>query len=253
MDTKQVLKNYGLTDEETRLYLAGLKLGEAPLARIAKEAGIKRSSAYLIAKTLEEKGLMGNFKLPNGLRFVASSPSLLSDQLKKRLAEINEIIPELKAIQKFHQSKPKLTAYEGKEGYIAIANESLKTSDTIRCIGSLKKIYEIVGQEYDRNYYIPERLKNNITIKNLYFEEEAADFFPADTFTSERNSKELREIKFLPKDFRHPAFVLIYENTVAIFTSKKELTAIKIESAEIAKSEKAKFDLIWNLLPLSAK
>lgn len=248
MDTKQVLKNYGLTDEETRLYLAGLKLGEAPLARIAKDAGIKRSSAYLVAKNLEEKGLLGNFKLPNGLRFIASSPSLLSDQLKKRLTEIDEIIPELKAIQKSYQSKPMITAYEGKEGYIAIANESLKTNGVIRCIGSLKKIYEIVGQEYDQKYYIPERLRNNIKIKNLYFEEEVAEFFPADIFTSERNSKELREIKFLPKDFYHPAFILIYQNTVAIFTSKKELTAIKIESEEIAKSEKAKFDLIWGLM-----
>ncbi len=248
MDTKQVLKNYGLTDEETRLYLAGLKLGEAPLARIAKEAGIKRSSAYLIAKNLEEKGLMGNFKLANGLRFVASSPSLLTEQAKKKLAEINEIVPELKAMQKNSRFNPKITVYEGKEGYIAIANESLKTNGTIRCVGSLKKIYEIVGQEYDQKYYIPERVKNNIKIKNLYFKEEVIEFFPVDIFTPERNIKELREIKFLPKDFHHPAFVLIYQNTVAIFTSKKELTAVKIESEEIAKSEKEKFGLIWKLI-----
>lgn len=248
MDAKQVLKNYGLTAEETRLYLAGLKLGEAPLARIAKEAEIKRSSAYLIAKTLEEKGLMGNFKLANGLRFVASSPSLLSDQLKKRLTEIDEIIPELKAIQKSHQSKPKITVYEGKEGYIAIANESLKTNGLVRSIGSLRKIYEIVGQEYDQKYYIPERLKNNVKIKALYFENEIKEFFPSSVYTPEKNIKELREIKTLPNDFDHPAFVLMYQNTVAIFTSKKELTAVKIESEEIAKSEREKFDLIWKLI-----
>ena len=248
MDARQVLKNYGLTDEETRLYLAGLKLGEAPLARIAKEAGIKRSSAYLIAKNLEEKGLMGNFKLQSGLRFVASSPSLLSDQLKNRLAEVSEIIPELKAIQNNSQSKPRITAYEGKEGYIAIANESLKANGQIRSIGSLKKIYEIVGQEYDQKYYIPERIKNKAKMKALYFKEEVLELFPPDISTPERNAKELREIKFLPKDFYHPAFVLIYQNTVAIFTSKKELTAIKIESEEIAKSEKSKFDLIWGLI-----
>ncbi|MFZ2193859.1 MAG: helix-turn-helix domain-containing protein [Candidatus Moraniibacteriota bacterium] len=247
MNIEQVLKNYGLSNEETRLYLAGLKLGEAPLARIAKIAGIKRSSAYLIAKNLEEKGLMGNFKLPNGLRFVASSPTLLSDQLKKRLSEVNEIIPELNAIQKNSYYKPRVTMYEGKEGYISIANESLKMNETIRAIGSLKKIYEIVGQEYDQKYYIPERIKNNSKIKALYFEKEVAEFFPKDFFSSEKNASDLREIKFLPADFYHPSFVLIYQNTVAIFTSKKELIAVKIESEEIAKSEKSKFDLIWSL------
>ena len=85
-------------------------------------------------------------------------------------------------------------------------------------------------------------------MKALYFKEEVLELFPPDISTPERNAKELREIKFLPKDFYHPAFVLIYQNTVAIFTSKKELTAIKIESEEIAKSEKSKFDLIWGLI-----
>jgi len=244
MDTKQVLKNYGLTDEETRLYLAGLKLGEAPLARIAKDAGLKRSSAYLIAKNLEDKGLMGNFKLPNGLRFVASSPSLLAEQAKKKLAEINEIVPELKALQRDSQFKPKMTVYEGAEGYIAIANESLqKPNTTVRCIGSLAKLHEVATREYDEKFYIPERLKNNIKLRALYFEEEVGSMPPREV-----DAKELREIKFLPKDFHHPAFILIYGNTVAIFTSKKELTAVKIESAEIAQSEKSKFDLIWGLI-----
>ncbi len=249
MNTNQVLKNYGLSDEETRLYLAGLKLGEAPLARIAKDAGIKRSSAYLIAKNLSEKGLMGNFKLPDGMRFVASSPSLLAEQAKKKLSEINEIIPELKAIQKKSQFNPKVTVYEGKEGYIAIANESLKKpGSVVRSIGSLQKIYEIVGQEYDHDHYMPERIKNNIQIKALYFKKEITEFFPSTIFTSEKNNQELREIKFLPENYTDSTHVLIYQNTVAIFTSKKELMAVKIESEEIANSEKNKFDLIWSLL-----
>lgn len=248
MDIKQVLKNYGLSNEEARLYLAGLKLGEAPLAQIAKEASLKRSSAYLIAKNLEEKGLMGNFKLSKGLRFVASSPSLLAEQAKKKFSEINIIIPELKAIQKNSQFKPRVTAYEGKEGYITIANESLTAHGTIRNIGSLKKIYEVAGQEYDKNYYLPERIKNNIKMKALYFKEELMELFSSDIFNSEKNAKELREIKFLPENYTDSTSMLIYQNTVAIFTSKKELIAIKIESEEIAKSERDRFDLIWNLL-----
>jgi len=243
MDINIALKNYGLEDEESRLYLAALEAGEAPLARIAKKAGLKRSSAYVIAKKLEEKGLLGNFKMRNGLRFVASQPDILLEQLNRKKEEINEILPELKAIHKKADYKPKVTAYEGEEGYFSILEDSLKTKDgIIRGIGSLEKIYEIITSNYDNKHYIPNRIKNKIKYKGLYLKSEAA------IFTPERNTQELREIKFLPENYSHPAFILIYENSVAIFTSKKELVALKIESEEIAKSEKEKFDLIWSLL-----
>jgi HTH-type transcriptional regulator, sugar sensing transcriptional regulator len=244
MDIKIALKNYGLEDEESRLYLAALETGEAPLARIAKRAGLKRSSAYVIAKNLEEKGLLGNFKIRSGLRFVASQPSALLEQLNRKTKEISEVLPELKAIYKESDYKPKVTVYEGEEGYFTILNDSLETKDgVIRSIGSLKKLYEVISRNYDDKHYVPARVKNKIKYKGLHFKAEAGNIF-----TPERNTKELREIKFLPENYSHPTFTLIYENSVAIFTSQKELVALKIESKEIAQSEKDKFDLIWSLV-----
>jgi len=244
MNIQQTLKNYGLTDEEVNLYLAGLKTGEAPLARIAKMAGIKRPTAYSIAKSLEEKGLMGNFKMRSGLRFVVSPPSTLEQNLKRRLQEVTGILPELAALEKGSQTKPKITLYEGTEGYYTALEDSLKTlNDVIRAIGSLKKIYEVITPEYDENHYIPTRMKNNTRYRGLHFESEAGHIF-----TPERNAKEMREVKFLPEKYFHSDFVLIYRNTVTICTSKKELVALKIESEEIAEAEKKKFDLIWELI-----
>ncbi len=244
MDIKQALKNYGLSDEETSLYLAGLKTGEAPLARMAKEAGIKRSSAYLIAKNLQEKGLMGSFKMRSGLRFLASPPSTLEQHLKRRIKEISEVVPELNAIGRGSQTRPRITLFEGKEGYYTALEDSLQTiNGIVRCIGSLKKIYEVVTKEYDDNHYIPTRLKNKTIYRGLHFKSEAEHIF-----TPERNAEELREVKFLPENYHHSDFILIYQNAVTICTSKKELIAVKIESEEIADGEKKKFDLIWDLL-----
>lgn len=244
MNIQQTLKNYGLTDEEAALYLAGLKTGEAPLARIAKVAGIKRPTAYSVAKSLEEKGLMGNFKMRSGLRFMVSPPSALEQQIKRKLKEVSEIIPELNAIEGGSLARPKITLYEGVEGYYTALEDSLKTvNDVIRAIGSLKKIYEVITPEYDENHYIPTRLKNKTIYRGLHFKGEAENIF-----TPERNSREMREVKFLPEKYFHSDFVLIYGNTVTICTSKKELIALKIESEEIAESEKKKFDLIWELI-----
>src|SRR4030043_797013 len=243
MDIKQSLKNYGLSDDETSLYLAGLKTGEAPLARLAREAGVKRSSAYLIAKNLQEKGLMGSFKMRSGLRFMVSPPSVLEQRLKRQLKEISDIVPELNALERESQTKPKITLFEGEEGYYTALEDSLKAeNDVIRCIGSLKKIYEVITKDYDDNHYIPTRLKNKTIYRGLHFESEAGHIF-----TPERNAKEMREVRFLPEKYHHLDFMLIYGDTITICTSKKELVAVKIESEEIADSEKKKFDLIWDL------
>ena len=244
MNIQQTLKNYGLTDEEVNLYLAGLKTGEAPLARIAKVAGIKRPTAYSIAKSLEEKGLMGNFKMRSGLRFVAAPPATLEQNLKRKLKEVYDVLPELNAIEKGSQMKPKITLYEGAEGYYTALEDSLQTMNgVIRAIGSLKKIYEVITPEYDENHYIPTRVKNRTVYRGLHFKGEAENIF-----TPERNAKEMREVKFLPEKYFHSDFILIYRNAVTICTSKKELIALKIESEEIAEAEKKKFDLIWELI-----
>ena len=234
MSIEQSLKNYGLTDEEAALYLAGLKIGEAPLARIAKLAGIKRPTAYSIAKSLEEKGLMGNFKMRSGLRFVVSPPSTFAKQLERKQEEMEKILPELSALSGKLQSKPKITLYEGEEGYFTILEDSLETkNDIIRAIGSLGKVYEVVTEEYDHNHYIPTRVKNNTIYRALHFEWESAKIF-----TPEKNQKELHEQKFLPEKYLQPTYTMIYRNIVSIFTSKKEMIAIRIESDEIAEAEK---------------
>ena len=244
MNLKQTLKSFGLSEAEIQLYLAGLQTGEAPLSEIAKNAGIKRGSAYLTAKNLEEKGLMGNFKMKSGLKFVSSPPQVLLRQAQRNTENITKIIPELKAIQKGSEDKPTITVYEGHKGYLSVLEDSLNMySQTIRAIGSLGQYYDVITYEYDDTYYIPTRIKNKIKLKGLYFEDKAVEKFP-----KERDAKELRQVKILPNQYYQPSLTFIYRNTVVTFSTKKELIAVKIVSKDIAQSEKAKFDLIWDLL-----
>ncbi|GEM_PF-6763953 len=72
-----LLAGYGLTKKEAGLYLASLALGEATMSALARWAKLKRTSAYLVFKSLEDRGLMGSFKMSTGLRFVATKPEIL--------------------------------------------------------------------------------------------------------------------------------------------------------------------------------
>lgn len=241
---QKILKDYGLDDKEASLYLASLKLGEAHMAQLAKRAGLKRTSAYLVFKTLEARGLMASFKMRSGLRFVGTKPETLIQKTKRQLEELETALPELKAIASKEITKPKLYYYEGKEGYLVAAEDSLKTANaTIRHIGSLAEIHNIVGLDYDIRHYIPTRVKQRIFFKALYFESELED-----EIKNRNHAEELREIRYLPEAYHYKTSLLIYGNKVAIFSAKTELITVIIESEEIAESERKKFDLIWDLV-----
>lgn len=242
-DIKSILKEFGLNEKEVALYLTALSLGETGMSELAQNAGLKRTSAYLVFKSLENKGLMGSFKMKSGLRFVATRPELLVGKTRKQLEEFELILPELKALETKSDHKPKITYYQGREGYLTAAEDSLKVPNiTLRHIGALLEAHKIVGLDYDTKYYIPQRLKKHISFKALYFEPEIEN-----EIKNRNHVNELREIRYLPERYLHKTSMLIYGEKVVIFSTQKELVTIIIESKDIAESEKKKFDLIWDL------
>ena|SRR3990167_446520 len=55
---EQILSNLGLKDKESKVFLSALKVGLAPVSRIARESGIARTYVYEVVEQLKEKGLM---------------------------------------------------------------------------------------------------------------------------------------------------------------------------------------------------
>ncbi len=240
-EIKQILKEYGLDDGEIVLYLASLKIGEAGMSELAREANIKRTSAYVIFEALEKKGLMGSFKMRAGLKFVATSPEFLLKKTEKQVEDIKNLLPQLNSLVKKSDQKPQITYYEGKQGYFIASEDSLKTANsTIRHIGSISEIHRVVGEEWDINYYIPTRLKKHIFAKALYFKSQMPQ-----SFLKSNHAELLRQVKYLPEDQLYNSSKLIYGNKVAIFSSQKELITVIIESPDIAAAEVKLFDTIW--------
>ncbi|MBI4450217.1 hypothetical protein HY634_04100, partial [Candidatus Uhrbacteria bacterium] len=237
MDARKVLEAYGLNGDEVALYLAALALGESPISVIAERAGVNRSTAYTIAKSLEARGLMGSYRMRGGLRFVAADPKTLLAQSRKRAEDIATIVPELEALAMAALHKPKVTSYEGKEGYFTVAEDALGVPNTtLLHIGSLTDIWGVIGKEYDLTHFVPRRLQQHIRIRCLYFPSGVKEQVGAMD-----HAKELREVRYLPEAHAYSNSMLVYRNKVAIFTSRKEFITVLIESEEIAEAERQKF------------
>ncbi len=243
MDTRQILKGLRLEDSEVALYLASLKLGETGMSELAREAQLKRTSAYVIFQALEKKGLMGSFKMKSGFKFVATPPHVLVSKTEKELNDLKNILPELNSLSQKPNQKPQITYYEGKEGYYIASEDSLKVpNSTVRHIGSISEIHNVIGEDWDLNYYIPTRLKKHINFKALYFKSQMPE-----SFLRANHTELLREVKYLPENHLFSTSKLIYGDRVAFFSSKKELITVIVQSPDMAAGESRLFDTIWDV------
>lgn len=105
--TTQVLKEFGLSDNEATVYQVALQLGETSPFAIARESGIPRTTVYTVLTDLALKGLVelesseGLMKKATKVR--AKNPSVLREilwskraELFKKEVDIVEILPFLK-------------------------------------------------------------------------------------------------------------------------------------------------------------
>jgi sugar-specific transcriptional regulator TrmB len=103
---EEILKSLGLSDKEIKIYLANLQLGSSLVQKIANFAGLNRTSAYDLLKSLEQKGFVSH-TIQSGKRFYqAAQPTKLIDMLKEREANIlNESKSFLCIASKIHLVK----------------------------------------------------------------------------------------------------------------------------------------------------
>ncbi|MBI2045456.1 helix-turn-helix domain-containing protein, partial [Candidatus Pacearchaeota archaeon] len=59
MDIEKSLKEYGLSENEVKIYLTLIKAGESTVQIIAKNAGLPRTTVYHILDKLLDKSLVG--------------------------------------------------------------------------------------------------------------------------------------------------------------------------------------------------
>src|SRR3989344_470827 len=105
-DIQDLLK-IGLTEGESKVYLALIELGSSTVGPIVKKSGVAYSNIYDILQRLMEKGLVSYIIKNKTKHFQAVSPANLLDYLEKKEEEINNqkkllknFLPRLEELQK---------------------------------------------------------------------------------------------------------------------------------------------------------
>jgi sugar-specific transcriptional regulator TrmB len=242
------LQNLGLSDKESKVYLASLELGADTAQNLAKKAGINRATTYVQIDSLKKKGLMSEFEKGKKAYYVAESPKRLSNllgilekELELKRSEIKGVLPALEGMFAGMGERPKVRFFEGHEGARAMTEDFLLTKDkNIVAFLNLDLLFQAFPK-YDQDFTKP-RVTSKVMSTVIYTRE--AGPVPEDTST-----KQYRKAKYVsPKKLTLSSNITIYDDKVAILDLKNKVIGVIIENKDIADTLKSIFMGFWNLL-----
>lgn len=245
-----ILKNFGLSDKEAKIYLALLALESAKVSEVAKQAGVNRSSTYVVLEILRRRGLVGTSddKDKKVRHYVSASPETIlqtarSTAFKQQNVQkdIESVLPEMKALAKGTKHRPIVRIFEGKEGLINALEDALTCKEKlVRISSSVSNIDKMLGGEYFPDYN-QRRIKKGIKMHGIHPDDELAEKMRRTTETFEFDIPIL-----IPKDkYKIPADFAVYDNKIGYMTSSEGGFAILIENKELAEVMKNIFDMAW--------
>jgi sugar-specific transcriptional regulator TrmB len=240
---KQILANYGLSDKEVKIYLALLTNGNATAKELSFLTKIKRTSIYPLAEKMVAKGILGIYQAKYGTHYIATSPRSLMSRLDKIKNDLTTALPQLEALEnKKSNNEPEVKFYKGKDGYISILDDSLAdNAGDILYFGSADDLNDVISESY-ANRYIKKRVQQNIKFLQIVRPDEFSKT------SAKIDTRELRQTKFIPENFKFSGNKVIFKDKVAFFSSKKELASLVIKSADMAEMERKNFMLLWEKL-----
>ena len=239
---QRTLKDAGLNEKESAVYLALLSLGEASASEIAKSAKIKRTTAYNILPDLVLQGIVKNTIIHGKKIFFIEDVRDLEKREKDKLDTITAAIPELRSIHNIIPHKPRITLYEGISGFKDIYENfinSVPAGGEILTIAGTKNILKYVPEELLYKY-VKDRMAKRIMVKIITSPSPLTDDLIKSASTS------LRQVK-ISKDVNFDAIseMIIYTNHIAFISHKENFMGMIIESTELYALHKATFDALW--------
>ncbi len=225
------INEFGLTKNESTVYLALLDLGPSLAGNISRKTGMHRRTVYDVTEMLIKKGLIGYILKNNRRFFQASNPKRLLEIIKEKENIIMPIISKLS--EKYNKTKEKeeTNFYKGKEGLKNIFEDQLNFKE-ILILGASPKAYDVL--QFYFNFYDKKRKSKKIKTR-IIAQDKKIKRIP------------LAEIRYLPEKYQNPVSVNIYGDKTAIILWSSQPLAILIKNREIAEGYKNYFELLWKI------
>jgi len=241
-DIKILLKEYGLDENEIKvfLYLVGNK--ELTAYAIAKETKINRSTCYDVLGRLITKGFVNIINKENKSYYSANELSRVISYLKDKETILLDIMPRLQSLEKQETKVRVLEDVEGQKQFNFDLFTKVKNKQISFCY--------IIGNTYasnlSSNLFIERLIKEfkKLRLKKVDYKGIWDERFRGNKLVSEYNR--LGENRFL-KDLPSKVGTIISDNFIAFLYTTDKPYVVEVKNELIAKELKTYFNLLWNI------
>lgn len=250
----QELTKLGLTDTEAKIYLAVLELGPSSAAMIAKQADVKRTTAYSALENLVKQGLLSEVADSKEKMFKAEDPDRLSKLTKKMRRqvidaelELEKLLPGLKAIQKKLLQPPKVSFYQGMEGIKTIIEEFSGYPGSWYYFGSAKELIKVMSLKGANEFAAETRKFRQQVGRPITYMITDAAYYEIEIF--KKPEPQVRQVRIFNNIEKAKSAFAIYGNKLGVLGVGDMPFGAVIESAEVAELVTMMFQVIWKSLP----
>lgn len=234
------LQEAGFNETEAKIFLAALELGESSVQRIARKAGIKRTTVYLSLENLMHRGIMSAIKKKGKTFYYAEDPRNLERIMEERKRRITNLIPQLLAFTNLIDRKPQVRYFEGEAGIKEVMMHALDHAKKEICVMYSIRYAVDFDEKFINEYFAPERAKRKIASRAL-----APDTHEIRALEMQ---KVLRQVRFFPPDlFKLNVEFLTYGADKVSVLSFPEKFALLIESVPVHDSLQSVFETMWQM------
>jgi len=242
---ESIFQEFGLTQYETKVYLALVDLGESTTGQILNKANIHSGKIYQILSSLQKKGFVSEIIKNNVKKYTPTEPNEILELFQKKRKKVDEqekifkdILPSLN--KKINQTKEKvhIEIFTGLKGMKKAFEKETKLYKKSKCL----RINGIINYDKHPKKFIdyfqynifPKREKSGVQIRKI-----------VDKNAKKNIHEKQTKIKLLNYS-SIITFNTIGDLTIISVWTKEPLFLI-IESKEMAKGFKENFELLWKI------
>jgi DNA-binding MarR family transcriptional regulator len=239
-----LLKELGLTPNQTYIYLHLAKRGKAKAGEIIKATGFHRNIVYGTLEELIEKRLVGSSKENGVLVYRIFDPERLVAEQEERVRKAKDLVGELAKYTK-GGSPQQIVIYEGQKDFVTQARrayEIMSPGGTARTLGISPKWHELVGNE------IGEELLELHMKKKIHWKALAKRITKEDKkyIDATKGLMEGKESQLVADD---TTGIEILEDRISIRSFVEPYVIVEIINEQLAKNYQRYFDFLWEMTP----
>ncbi len=247
MNLEKTLREYGLKEKHTKVYLACLELGSSSILKISQKAGLPRSTTEVILNALQEKGFVSSFRKRRTRFFSTEDPKKIIAAAKTKAELLEKALPEFRQLYARSNIIPTVRFYHGRPGMLSVLDEIIADADSTNTtealsFSSAEDLFSLLGKDFYN--FVKKRVAKGLRTRVILRDSEKA---------RERvrlGPQELRQVRLIPESYEHHSHFFVWGRKIAMISLQHEWVVLIIESEELSQTMKMFFESLWDSLPV---